>query len=336
MDKEQPFSLIEHDEGLVAGPGFYRMKPSRYHADPAPEPSLSSSLAKVLAFQTPAEAKAEHPRLNGKGYNAEEMAAKVNIGSVAHELLCGIGDGIAQGEWADWRSNAAKEFKAAAIAEDRTPVLQHQMLRAVECESAVRDFCNDHPDLHWVFEQGLGETVLVWKDKDLGIWGRAMLDWWGAPQRPTWMIDLKTTEGDLDNKSLQNRIMDGGINISAYWYSRGLVQLWPQLAGRLRFTVIFAQSVPPYGVRAVEMNDTLIWLGWRNVARAAALFRKGLATGQWNSWPHDITTLGPPGWSEKQQEEHEKFDPITRENNAEITRVLSFQAPNLIGESVDG
>ena len=35
-----------------------------YHADPAPEPSLSSSVAKILVNLSPAHARIAHPRLN--------------------------------------------------------------------------------------------------------------------------------------------------------------------------------------------------------------------------------------------------------------------------------
>ena len=40
--------IIPHTSGHVPGPGFYSMSAAQYHADPCPEPSLSSSIAKVL------------------------------------------------------------------------------------------------------------------------------------------------------------------------------------------------------------------------------------------------------------------------------------------------
>ena len=47
----------------VAAPGLYRMAAAAYHADPAPAPSLSSSLARLIVGHSPAHAKEAHPRL---------------------------------------------------------------------------------------------------------------------------------------------------------------------------------------------------------------------------------------------------------------------------------
>src|SRR5258708_2254328 len=50
--------------GRITAPGIYDLDDDDYHQDPAPEPSLSSSIVKLLDQQTPAHAYAAHPRLN--------------------------------------------------------------------------------------------------------------------------------------------------------------------------------------------------------------------------------------------------------------------------------
>jgi hypothetical protein len=63
-----------------------------YHADPAPAPSLSSSIAKTILHQTPRHAWFEHPRLNPNFEPKDD--SKFDLGSVAHELLLGKGAGF--------------------------------------------------------------------------------------------------------------------------------------------------------------------------------------------------------------------------------------------------
>jgi hypothetical protein len=329
--------LIEHTEPsiTVPGPGFYRMPSVVYHADPAPAPSLSSSCARILAFHSPAEARDNHPRLNGKGYSAEAMANKVNIGSVVHELLSGHGDGIWQFGHKDWKTKAAQEDKARAIAEGRTPILQHQMETAVKVEQAILSHMDGDDELRWAFQEGAGETVLVWRD-ELGIWGRAMLDWWGGPERPTKVFDVKTTTGDLDDRSVQMRILDSGIHMQQAWYERGLARLYPEVSGRIDYRVIFAQQCAPFGVRVVRIGPRARWHGWRNTMIAAGIFAECLRRDSWPSWPSQTQEVDLPGWVEQQQVEREEQSLMLRAFSKPIGMATSTQAPLGIEEYTNG
>ena len=51
----------------VPGPGIYPgISAADYHADCAPEPSLSSSIARTLLAQSPLHAYHAHPRMGGR------------------------------------------------------------------------------------------------------------------------------------------------------------------------------------------------------------------------------------------------------------------------------
>jgi hypothetical protein len=330
--------LIEHSEPsiTVPGPGFYRMPSFVYHGDPAPTPSLSSSCAKLLAFHTPAQAKAEHPRLNGKGYQFEAFATKMNVGSVVHELLSGHGDGIWQFGHDDWRSKAAKEDKARAVAEGRVPILQKDMERAVTVEQRIRDHLDQDEELNWVFNEGAGETALIWHDAALGIHGRALLDWWGGSERPGSIIDVKTTTGDLDDRSVMMRVLDTGMHIQQAWYERGLTALYPAIAGRIDYRIIFAQQVEPYGVRVVRLGKRYRWHGWRNAMIGAGIFADCLRTGEWPGWIPRTQTIDAPDWVERQQTEREVESNMLQHFHLPIMRATSVQAPLTLGDTVDG
>lgn len=61
------------------------MSAEAYHQDPAPQPSLSSSIAKILLDQSPRHAWLAHPKLN-PNYVAEEDS-RFDIGTAAHVMM---------------------------------------------------------------------------------------------------------------------------------------------------------------------------------------------------------------------------------------------------------
>jgi hypothetical protein len=81
------------------GEGVYPLvEPAQYHADPAPRPSLSASVATCLLNKTPFHAWMKHPRLTKEWRGEEDEETESNgpsrFGSLAHELLLKRGQGI--------------------------------------------------------------------------------------------------------------------------------------------------------------------------------------------------------------------------------------------------
>ncbi|MBB2961877.1 hypothetical protein [Methylobacterium sp. R2-1] len=56
-------AILDHGEGPVPGPCLDRMPAALYHADLCPEPSLSSSVGKLIVGRSPKHARAAHPWL---------------------------------------------------------------------------------------------------------------------------------------------------------------------------------------------------------------------------------------------------------------------------------
>ena len=70
---------------MITKPGVYDLPMAEYHADPCPEPSLSSSIIRLLCSASPLHAWTAHPRLNA-AYVAEE-SDRFDVGTAAHALL---------------------------------------------------------------------------------------------------------------------------------------------------------------------------------------------------------------------------------------------------------
>ena len=110
-----------------------------YLGDPAPEPSLTSSLVRDLLRTAPRKVWQNCSRLN-----PDYQAAKKDIfdlGSAAHALFIGEGDEIVVVNENDWRKKAAQEAKAAAYAAGKTPIKRNDMRRVeAMAEAAKKQF----------------------------------------------------------------------------------------------------------------------------------------------------------------------------------------------------
>lgn len=321
--------VTAHTTGRIAGPGFYAMPTALYHADPAPEPSLSSSVARTLLDDTPRHAAHAHPRLLGSG--ADAKSRKLDLGSIAHELLIGEGRGIhvisatnKAGEVAaDYKTKAAQEERDEALAAGLTPILPCDLSRAERMVSAVRQHLDGTPGAEGAFREGRGETAALWFDP-FGLWGRALLDWWGPSDSD--LFDLKTTSGGLSDRAIAARIAEG-LDIQEAWYRRGVAHLRPDLAGRLRFRFVFVETDEPHECRVVELSGEQQWLGERKAAAAAAIFHRCLATETWPGYPPGIARVEAPSWAAAQWQERELTDPLIREVGAKLLLARSPYAP---------
>lgn len=319
--------LTPHTSGLVPGPGLYRMSAAAYHADPAPEPSLSRSTAVLMLDRTPHHAWCAHPRLGGLSEDRKQR--KLDTGSVAHELLVGHGRGIhviaAAGKDGQpvesYQGKAAQQERDEAIAAGLTPVLLCDLKRAEAMADAVRIRLARIPEAAGALEEGIGEAVAIWRDPT-GIFGRCMVDWWGPTEADLW--DIKTTSAGLSDREIANRIAEG-LDVQAAWYMRGLQRLRPGLLPRFHF--VFVEASPPHEVRVVRLTGEQLWLGARKAATAAVWFEACLHSGRWPGYPPEIARVESPPWVAAKWEEREIGDPAFRALGPKLLLAHSPQAP---------
>ena len=106
--------------------GIHQIAAEAYHADPAPAPSLSSTIAKVLLGQSPLHAWTASPRLNpawepkySKTFDIGRAAHRETLG--AGSDFCAIPDDILASNGAA-STKAAKEFIESAREAGLTPL----------------------------------------------------------------------------------------------------------------------------------------------------------------------------------------------------------------------
>ena len=302
-----PFSITE--------PGLYHDVPERdYHADPCPEPSLSSSVARTLFNRSPFHAWLEHPRLGGAGKMPEAPSAGMILGSTVHALLAGETGNLDFADFDDFRSKDARAWRDGVLAAGRTPVLERVRVAAEPVAGAIREcvaagFSDDQNPLL----AGRAEVVAAWRD-DGGVrggreaWCRARFDRVAFTSTHATILDFKVTE-DAAPERLERHVIDMGYHVQAAFYLRGLYACRPRSEkGEMRqvsFVFYFCEA-PTLSVVPVVLSQAHLNLGDKIADHAIRAWAGCMAAGgQWPSYCSGgrALALSVPDWYLRRVEE---------------------------------
>jgi hypothetical protein len=120
--------------------GVHDIPPAEYHADPAPSPSLSRSIAKLLVERSPAHAWAAHPRLGRRADAAGDSSDELDLGSAVHELFLRGSDAVAIIPFATYQSVQAKGLRDEARKSGLIPLKTAKYQAAIRVIEALEDF----------------------------------------------------------------------------------------------------------------------------------------------------------------------------------------------------
>lgn len=302
-------NIVEHNEGLVPGPGFYRMPAALYHQDPAPEPSLSSTIAKAIVApdSAPIKAMLAHPRV-GPGVEESDPSRVAEIGTAAHKLVLGHGSEVLAIDAADYRKDAVKQQRKDAYEAGLAPILRDDLKKATAIAQAVTAHMARTKGCDG-FSGAAAEVVAICQD-ETGAWLRAMFDKVEIRDDRAIVWDLKSGDQPAAPAGLGRRIANMGFEVSAAHYERVLVRLMPQLAGRITFRWVFVENEAPYLVQVAELDAMGLAVGRKKVAAAIALWNRGVSTGDWPGYPPGIVTVEYPNFAEAAWMARELDDPL--------------------------
>jgi hypothetical protein len=279
--------------------GIYRdFDVQAYHDDPAPEPSFSQSIAKVLIDQSPLHAAVAHPRLTTPADaddEAEKYVKAKAIGDAAHALMIGRGKTLAVCEADSWRSDKAKNLRADAEAAGKTPIIAKHLTQAERIVATGRAQLDAHEEAA-CFMNGDGEVALIWQEGP--IWFRCLVDWLHADLRT--VDDYKTTGMSVAPHVLGTRAADGGWDIQAAMIERGLDALDPAGARRRRERFIAQEQDAPNALNVMVMDEHWLTMGRKKLQHAVDLWSRCMASRQWPGYPPFAVTPEYPGFRETQ------------------------------------
>lgn len=275
-------------DGQPHPPGLLRLPPADYHRDPAPQPSLSSTLARLIIGRSPLHAWTASPRLN-PGWQPDERKT-FDIGRAAHRALLGAGDefaAIPEGLLASNGAASTKEAKAfIADCRDRgvTPLKEAEVDRIGLMVETARDRL---AAMGITLDPERSEIAAL-AEID-GVWCRAMIDNAPAdPGQPLW--DFKTTE-NASPEACMRSIMSYGYDLQAAHY----LDTWRAATGEdRRFRFIFQEKAAPFEVCVVELHDDSLMMGRKRAAMARQKWRWCIERNRWPGYPLGVQQVQLP------------------------------------------
>ena len=306
--------------------GIHQISADAYHGDPAPAPSLSSTIARVLLNQSPRHAWTQSPRLNPNWQPVEKKT--LDIGRAAHRLVLGAGSDFEIYPADILASNGAastKEAKAFAEdcrARDVTP------LKAEDADAifAMAQAVQARLDAMRITLDPARSEIAALAEID-GVWCRAMVD--NAPDAPLgrfgkYLLDLKTTT-DANPEAIEKTILNYGYHIQAAHY----LDVWKAATGEDRFFLfVFVEKVDPFEVCLVRIMPGGLVIGQKQAREARRIWGECLATNDWPGYPSGIVEVDLPEWYQARFLEREFSAATTPKPTAEaLRRASEFQAP---------
>lgn len=258
----------------------------QYHDDPAPHPSLSSSIAQVLLTQSPQHAWLAHPRLNP--HYAPEQDSRFDLGSAAHMMLLERReDRIVIVKADDWRTKAAKEARDEAQAAGKYAILERQHYDVVLMCERARNFVSG-TELENILDTGTPEQAVLWSEGD--VWCRCRPDMLSTDMKI--VLDYKST-GSASHEAFAKQIGRMGYDLQAEFYTRGMAAV----TGVEPVFVFLAQEItPPYACSLTALSNAYRAVGQAKVKRAMSIWRECTASNEWPLYTPQIAYAEPKPW----------------------------------------
>jgi len=276
---------------MINTPGIYKISSEEYHADPAPEPSLSRSVIKDLIFRSAAHAWFNHPRLN-PNYKPEEGEKKFDIGDAGHSLLLEGIDSVAVIEADDWRTKDAKEQRENARKNGLTPLLRHQYDSALEMVLRAERQIENCKELGItnLREEGKSELSYFWQED--GIWLKIRPDWISKDHKI--ILDYKTTSTNVNPEDIARFIVSMAYDIQDALYTRGV----RAIDGiDPKFIFMFQEIEEPYLCSFIGLPPDFMEMGKSKCDYGIFLWRECLSTNKWPGYPNRVCWVDRPEWA---------------------------------------
>lgn len=250
---------------------------------------LGSTSLKTLAFKTPAHYKHESTH--------QVFKDEFNIGTAAHSLILeGDTTNIVVLDFPNYLTKASKEAKAAAIADNKQPLLVKEWAQV----QGMRDSVMAHAVAGPLFTGHVAERSFFWEEDGMRFKCRpdALHD--GL------IVDLKTTV-DANPSDFGKTAFNYGYFMSAAHYQNGIQAV--NGGDKLPFVFVNVEKTAPYLVSVTELDEDAIDFGNQMIERATRIYKECTESGNWPGYPTK-TMSRLPDWAYWQLEELDD-EPIT-------------------------
>lgn len=271
----------------VTGPCWIPDMPEEvYHADPCPEPSLSSTMAKRLL-----DGEAGPARLRQAILSQPEPKPCFDLGSAAHEQVLCRGRRPEYLDVPDWRRKESRQWRDEVHARGGIPLLAHQRAQV----EAMVDAILAHPVAGDLFTTGSGhpEVSMFTLDPETGRWQRGRLDFLAGRDL---IVDYKTTGRSAELRAWEKQSWELRYHQQAAQYLSQAVAL-DLVEPDAGFVHVVQETNPPYMVAVYRVGDDQLEDGIARTRKALDIWDRCLTLGDWPGIPATIRTTHLPAWA---------------------------------------
>lgn len=229
-----------------------------------------------------------------------DNATHFDIGTAAHLAVLEphlLAERIHAHGYDDYRTKDAKEARAAAYAEGKTPLKPTEFAMVEGMQKAIRS----HRMARGLFGKGIAEGTLTWEWD--GMMCKCRPDF--LPEtHGSWMVDLKTTT-TANPKAIARKAANDGWFVRAAWYMNGHKAATGILPAKYLFVVVEIDA--PHLIEVYELDERALVYGEQIITRTLRRARECFETGRWPGYGDGgITKLALPAWMEFQRAEREE------------------------------
>lgn len=305
-------------------PGVFQIPAEEYHADRrCPEPSLSSTLAKIMLDQSPLHAWTASQRMN-PDYVPKDSKT-FDIGRAAHRSILGAGSGFVAIPDGILASNGAASTKAAtafieeARASGLTPLKNDEVAKI----ETMRVIAHKRLASMGIDLDPARSEMSAFAQID-GIWCRSMLD--NVPLDAGLPIyDFKTCESAAP-LACERAILNYGYDVQAAHYR----ETWMAATGEDRpFRFVFQEKSAPHEICIVELGSDSLMMARKKIARARQMWGLCLRENSWPGYPLGVHRIELPEWAMTKwlERESQEFDHKQRTGQDVLEAAMKFMAP---------
>lgn len=270
--------MIPIDDGL-----YPDIPDEVYHSDKG---SLSSSGARTLLFQSPAEFFYE--REHGRPPKVE-----YDEGHAAHLYVLGKGAEVVVVEADSWKTVAARTARDEAYAAGKVPLLPGQDAMAREMAKVALD----HPIAGALLAEGEAELSGWWTDAETGARLRLRMDFITELGGRPVVVDYKTS-AKSGARAFSKSAADFGYYMQHPFYTEGLRALG--IADDPAFIFITQRKTPPYRITVAQLDADSADIGHDLNRAAIRLYAECTESGHWPDYSDQIHTVSIPSYTRYQ------------------------------------
>lgn len=286
-------------------PGIYDLTDVEYHDPAITGDWVSNSDLKAMTLPG-APSKWKYNRDHG----IRKRSAEFDFGKASHRRVLGVGAEVVtrpavnpanpDQAWPDWRTNAAKAWRAEQEAAGRV-VVSAEDLQVIE-DMAVA--LAEHPAARgFLAAPARHELAFFWTEllpSGRTVRRRAMLD--SVPEYGP-IVDFKTAESSAPDQSMQRTISRYRYHWQAAGYIAAVTHF--DLPCEPDIVFLFQEKTAPYLVTPVNLDDPTMMAAEIEVRRALEVYAECVETGVWPGYTDGVVTMSIPEYELREFEEME-------------------------------